>query len=249
MITKQKIQIYRSLKESQEIREQGIFMVEGVKTCLMAVEHYADKVETLLVDSSRYDIEVYKDFCHNYQNIEVVSINARDADLISSLKTSPGIMAICRVPAPFLFDSNAPKSIYLHEIVDPGNLGTIIRTAEWFGIDQILLSSKSVYQFHPKVVQASMGSIFKSKVVGVTNEELQNIMPQTISVAMDISGQKFESKSLIKANLVLFGSESHGLPPDILDWSKEVLKIENAKYSIAESLNVAITAGIICAQW
>jgi len=171
---------------------------------------------------------------------------------ISTLSSPSEVLAVVRIPEIELTSVNLANSqvIALDDIKDPGNLGTIIRNADWFGIKSIIVSPETVDEFNPKVVQSTMGSLFR---VHVYRTELPTLLlelkDQGAAVfSAEMSG---ETSSILESHggpgVLIIGSESHGV-------SKEVSSIADKKVSIsgmgnAESLNAAVATGILLYSW
>ena len=171
----------------------------------------------------------------------------KDAHTIKTTKTFPGIMAVVKIDTQSIdaFDLEKPI-ICLDGVQDPGNLGTIIRTADWFGIHNILLSEDCVDVYNDKVVRSTMGSLFNSVIVKSTHIVSDIVSLKTIQgyevVGLTLDGETDIQKQEKKA-VYIFGSESHGI-------RSAFDPIIDSRYTIAgsgsaESLNVAIAAGIM----
>ena len=146
------------------------------------------------------------------------------------------------------FTSNKPI-IILDKVSDPGNLGTIIRTADWFGVQNIILSEDSVDLYSPKVVRSTMGSIFHVKTIESTNivQSIAGLKKKGYNiVALDIKGDSVANFESIPKTAYIFGSESHGIRNTLLDLADKKITISGA--GKAESLNVAVSAGILMSQ-
>ena len=131
----------------------------------------------------------------------------------------------------------------LDTIQDPGNLGTIIRIADWFGIDQIVCSDDCAEVYNPKVVQATMGSIARVKVFYTDLEEWLSVQKEVPIYATTLEGQDIREMKKIQEGIIVVGNESKGISPG-------VLKLANTKITIsqkgkADSLNVAVATGIV----
>ena len=156
-------------------------------------------------------------------------------------------MAIIHYPEKKAPDFNllmGTNFLILDRMNDPGNLGTVLRTADWFGIQNIFCSQDTVDCYNPKVVQSSMGSVFRVNVHYLPLKELlTDLMKCKISVfAADMNGEKAHPSVFNKGGLLL-GSESHGIDPDL--FLSGVKKITIPKYGSAESLNVGVAGGIL----
>ena len=138
-------------------------------------------------------------------------------------------------------------------ISDPGNLGTIIRTADWFGIDEIFCSEGSVDPFNPKVIQSSMGSFSRVRVHQVDRNdflnELKQIAGRLPKIATVLNGDNIYTSDLPSPAMIFFGNESRGLSKEIIREADLKLTIPAIHQSGAESLNIGISTGIICAEF
>lgn len=179
---------------------------------------------------------------------EVISVTERQMASLSDTKTPQGVLA--RVPLP-ASDSNAPlnaneRCIYLHEIQDPGNLGTILRSLAWFGGFRLLLSPNSVDPFNSKAVRASMGAIFHLPVeLDVSLSQLQARFEKF--AYLDLNGKAITDKQFGNYSCYLFGNEARGVPAQALsDTNADAFTI--AGNGTIESLNLASAVGICAFQ-
>ena len=154
-------------------------------------------------------------------------------------------------------DSQGRKPLYLalDGVKDPGNLGTIIRIADWFGIDAIFASPGSVEVYNPKVVQATMGAIFRKQVIYT---DLAQVCEKFLAAGLPVYGTFLDGKNLYenlpadkKQGLIVMGSESFGISPQLeaLIDNKLLIPPYPADSQTSESLNVAIATAIICAEF
>ncbi len=135
-------------------------------------------------------------------------------------------------------------------INDPGNLGTILRTCDWFGVDAVLLGEGCVSLYNEKVLRATAGSIFHLKVFEDIDLKtvLSNLKSESFKlIATALNGTPLNSSSLKEKSILILGSEAHGVNPDILQHADEILNI--LRFGKAESLNVGIACGIFLAHW
>ena len=179
---------------------------------------------------------------------EVISVTERQMASLSDTKTPQGVLAIVPLPAS---DSNAPlnaneRCIYLHEIQDPGNLGTILRSLAWFGGFRLLLSPNSVDPFNSKAVRASMGAIFHLPVeLDVSLSQLQARFEKF--AYLDLNGKAITDKQFGNYSCYLFGNEARGVPAQALsDTNADAFTI--AGNGTIESLNLASAVGICAFQ-
>ncbi len=173
---------------------------------------------------------------------------------ISQLTSPPGILAVSRIPRSKQLPKDGFKklSLALDGINDPGNLGTIIRTAEWFGIRNIFCSPDTVEAYHPKVVQAAMGSLFRMNMHELPLAEVlqQAIKQDTTIYGAVLEGQNIYSQPLeIENALLLIGSESHGIRDYLLPFVKQKLTFPAYGRPAPESLNASVAAALMLAEF
>lgn len=234
MISKNKIKFIKSLGTKKGRDLEKLFVVEGEKSVRELILFY----EAII-----HSVYATKDFdAQEFQNIEEVAVD--ELKQISSLKTPNKVLAICHQ-----FDhklENEGFIIALDEIQDPGNLGTIIRLADWFKVDAIICSSNSVDVYNPKVIQAGMGSIFRTKIIYL---DLENYLKEThlpIYGAF-LEGENVYQKSLEKKGILLLGNEGNGISKNLENLVQH--KISIPKSGEAESLNVAIAGAVLLSEF
>lgn len=244
MITKNTIKLIQSLKQTKYRKEHQLFIVEGQKS-----------VEELL-HSSFETVGLYatERFIQDQQwddpRIEIA--NETQMEQMSGLDTPPGILAVVRIPQKKMEQlPQEPLSLVLDGINNPGNLGTIIRTAEWFGVKNIVCSEDCVEAWNPKVIQATMGSIFRVNVVNTDLDAFlqgQQSQDKAIYGAL-LQGESLFGKSQWKEGVLVIGSESHGIRKPLLPRITHPITIPRAEGSLTESLNASMATGIILAFW
>lgn len=225
------------------------FLVEGIKGVAEALQ-FAE-VKTLIVDINKETETAIVDLVYQAgeKNVDILTVGQKEFNKIKTTDTFPGIMAVVAMPASSFADISGPV-VCVDGISDPGNLGTIIRTADWFGVDHILLSPTCVDPYNEKVVRSSMGSLFHVQIHQSSDllEDLENLKQQKhyTVVGLSLDGEPLTTFLHNDRRCYVFGSESHGMSP-------ELEKILDARYTIsgkgkAESLNVAIAAGIVLSR-
>jgi TrmH family RNA methyltransferase len=224
-ISLQKIKWLRSLRNKKIRDDLSVFIVEGEKIVKELIEQFPEKI-LFILSSEELIVELG---LINFENAFVGS--GKDFEKVTSLISAPKIIAVASNLDKKEIQPNKPLLV-LDGIQDPGNLGTIIRTADWFGYDQIVCSENTVDLNNQKVIQASMGSIFRVNVV------YQNL-PTFLKDLNCISSSEIK--------VLVLGSEGKGI-------SNEVLPIISNPISItgngnAESLNVGIATGIFLHHW
>lgn len=243
MITKNTIKLVQSLKQQKFRKAHGLFVVEGRK---MVEELLSSPFETVyLFATERYQAE------HPLTDHRLETVTEVQLSQMSGQDTPPGFLAVAKIPSPAEIHDKG-MLLALDGIANPGNMGTIIRTAEWFGIDQIICSSDCVELWNPKVIQATMGSIFRMSVVYT---DLECLLSAEKSQGKAVYGALLEGENLFQKEgkwddgIIVIGSESHGIRSNILPHITHPITIPRAKGSVTESLNASMAAGIILAAF
>ena len=169
---------------------------------------------------------------------------------MSGQDTPPGILAVVRTPEQRALSTSARFILALDGIANPGNMGTMIRTAEWFGIHDIVCSHDCVEIWNPKVIQATMGSVFR---INVTEVDLPIFLAEQKQGEKAIYGALLEGENLFELKekpegIIVIGSESHGIRPEVLPYLNHPITIPRVDGSQTESLNASIAAAIIMAE-
>ncbi len=239
------------LHQKKYRREYGEYLIEGVKGVEEALAALAPIV-SLVVDGKRRD---EKDIAAviaavEKKDIPVEYCGRKDIGDIKTTNTFAGILAIVAMAEQDADDLDLTAPIVcLNRVSDPGNLGTIIRTADWFGVSNILLSEGTVDPYNEKVVRSTMGSMFRATIAESENiaETLKWLQKEHGYQLVGLNGESLAGlEQQQKKTVYVFGSESHGI-------DSEVEKMLDARYTIpgsgeAESLNVAIAAGIVLSR-
>jgi len=241
-ITHHQRQYLHSLQQKKYRYLHRQFLIEGIKPVSEALEASFPITNIFVSMSLSGNISWLREI--DRQIVSLVSDRAIKS--VSTLQHPEGIIAIANMPEDKNFNLflTAPF-IYLWEINDPGNLGTIFRTARWFGIRTVLLSPNSVDPFSPKVVRGSMGALFHINIfqnIGVA-ELIKQCSDLSIDLYAAIPGASPPRRSIDAVWGLILGSESHGLPEQIT--SAPVIPIGIPLYGSGESLNVSVSAGIL----
>ena len=241
MLTKNTIKQIASLRQQKFRKELGLFVVEGRK---MTEELLLSNFETV----GLYATEAFLTDYPNFTEAETVS----DVQMqqMSGQDTPPGILAVVRIPKQDEIKVSSRIVLALDGIANPGNMGTLIRTAEWFGIHDVVCSSDCVELWNPKVVQATMGSLFRMKV---WKTELPVFLQKAKNEGKAIYGALLEGENLFQMKgkpegIIVIGSESHGIRADVLPCITHPITIPRVGGSATESLNAAVAGGIIMAE-
>lgn len=236
-LTKNQLHELKSLHHKKGREEQGRYLVEGNKMVEEALDSSFVEIDCVLHTES-FDASTIS------SSIPLFHVSPTEMQRISTLKSPQEVIAVCRIPA-----FKSPKGnriLCLDGIQDPGNLGSMLRIADWFGISEVVLSKGSVDCYNPKTVQASMGSIFRTSV---QYTELDVFLKQT---NLPIYGAVLEGASIQDLvwppeGILVIGSESTGISPSVMPLLHNRITIP--RFGNAESLNAAIACGILCAKW
>ncbi|WP_188751672.1 TrmH family RNA methyltransferase [Parapedobacter defluvii] len=242
MLSKPQIRTITSLQHKKFRREHGLFVVEGAKS-VMEFLHADHSVKHIF-----YTSQAATKLIKIPQNIKSEEVSNDDLKRISSLKTPQGVLALIELPTyPPLTGEMLHDTFHLvlDDIQDPGNLGTIIRTADWFGFHRIICSTGSVDAYNPKVVQASMGSLARTQVY------YTDIAKLTRQASVPVFGAMLHGSSIYETDfghegLIVLGNEGKGVSDLVLSHIQQPVTIP--RIGRAESLNVAISAALFCAE-
>jgi TrmH family RNA methyltransferase len=172
-----------------------------------------------------------------------IKVSNKELERISHLSSSNKVLAVVKMPN-YEFQKYGDFVIALDTIQDPGNLGTIIRLCDWFGIREILCSKDCVDQYNSKVVQASMGSLSRVKLNYCDLKKVLNSMKEYSIISMEMEGEDIKELVDIDKKVIVLGNEGNGISSEILQLSNKKITIKKSKNSKAESLNVANACAI-----
>lgn len=251
MLSKNQIKLITSLQKKKYRDQHKLFVAEGNKL-----------VSDLLSAKIEAEFLIYT---NDWNELESLPSNAiittkiasetNQIKKISSLKTPPNVIGVFKFPNNQLNQENIKNglSLILDDVQDPGNLGTIIRIADWFGIKQIFCSPNTVDLYNSKVVQATMGAISS---VSVIYTPLKELILQYTSAGFPIYGTFLEGETIYNCKLqkkgfIVMGNEGKGVSKEIQDLVSQKLYIPDFPNgeSISESLNVAVATSIICSEF
>lgn len=230
-----------------------MFIAEGTKLVLELLDNGVD-ASMLCATTHWYNNHTIFSGAKVTDQLEVTE---KDLQKISTLKTPPEVLGVFNIPEhPFdIRDLSGKLSMVLDRINDPGNLGTIIRLADWFGIEHLICSPDSVDLYNPKTVQSTMGSIARVKV---SYRDLTDVL-KTASQQMGfniygsfLEGENLYTTELTREGVIVMGSESHGISPELHPFINRHIYIPAyppGKAPTAESLNVSMATGIICSEF
>ena len=242
-IGKEKLKIYKSLKLKKYRLKYNKFLVEGSKMINEIPSDQRDRIDQVLISEDKFLSEL-PPFLKRITNV----ITDREMKALSSMKNPPGILAViqnCALQDLTAEDTLSGRTIGLEAIGDPGNLGTIVRSAAWFGIKRILLIGECVDPFNSKVIQASMGSFWNVFFYRAQLSELNSNCG--IILTADMDGMDYRQYDWPEDFCLILGSESHGVSAELKDLAGQSLSIPRTQDTVTDSLNLSVTASILMA--
>ena len=233
---KSKTKYIQSLGQKKFREQEGVFVAEGPKLVKELLQHEAGVQE---IYALREWLDENKKFTNRIKTIEITETELKG---ISFMTTPQSVLALVKMPAINTIVTRGKIILALDTIQDPGNLGTIIRTADWFGVQHLICSKDCADVYNPKVVQATMGSIARVNVIySDISSWLQREKGRRIYAAV-LRGKDLR-KIKIREGIIIIGNESKGIHSEILGLANE--KITIPAIGKAESLNAAVATGII----
>lgn len=238
MLSKTKVKYIQSLGHKKRRDEEQVFIAEGPKI-----------VNELLKEPRVHALEIFalQDWLQQNSipaNIEHHMVTQEELEKITQLSTANKVLAIFQQPKVIAnIDTNNKWILLLDGIQDPGNLGTIIRIADWFGIKQIICSHECASIYNTKVIQSSMASIARVDVLVTDLLPWVKDHPSCNYYAAALDGDDLTAMDKLKEGVIMIGNESKGLNPELL--SKANTRITIPRLGNAESLNAAVATGII----
>lgn len=245
MISKNLIRYIQSLELKKNRTKEGVFVAEGPKVV-------ADLSETATPRRIIATEEWFRTSNTSIRTQDVV-VTGEELRKVSFLQHPQHVMGLFDIPCPEIDAGICSRSLCLalDRVQDPGNLGTIIRVADWFGISTILCSRDTADAFNPKVVQATMGSIAHVSIIYTDLSEFLGKLPEGTPVyGTSLNGKNIYTQKLTPAGIIVMGNEGSGISPQVMSQVNRTLLIpcfrEERK---ADSLNVAVATAVTCAEF
>jgi len=245
MISKNKIKFIRSLEKKKFRNESSCFLAEGNKLVADILPFF--ECECLIAKTSWLAMQ------GDVRAKELIVAEEDDIEKVSLLKTPQDVLAVFRQPD-YVLDKEALRNeltLVLDGIQDPGNLGTIIRLADWFGIRRVICSQDTADVYNPKTVQATMGAIARVQVFYVPLSEWLNDTADIPVYGAFLEGNNIYTEMLSSSGLIVMGNEGNGISPPIEKRITQKLYIPNypPEAESTESLNVAAATAIVCSEF
>lgn len=244
-LSKNKIKYIRSLEQKKIRKEEKVFLAEGPKLVGDLLGHFRCRFLAATSEWLSGHAIIHAD--------EVAEASQEELSRASLQKTPQQVLAVFEQPQ-LLPDKKCIKEslcLGLDNIQDPGNLGTIIRLADWFGIEHIFCSTDTVDLYNPKTIQATMGAIARVKVYYCHLNELINESTDVPVYGTFLNGENMYTQRLSQNGLIIMGNEGNGISPEIEKLINKRLYIPNypQERNTSESLNVAIATAVVCAEF
>jgi TrmH family RNA methyltransferase len=236
MLSKNQIKLITSLKQKKHRKQHGFFVVEGIKTIKELLQSHF-RLQYL------YTVESF-----NIDATNEVLISKDDLNRISFLKTPNKSLALFKIPTATIIDESK-LIVALDDVRDPGNLGTIIRLCDWFGVKDLVCSIGTVDCYNPKVIQATMGSIAR---VNVVYKDLPDFLNQAKAIKFGafMDGENIYNKNLPNSGILVLGNEANGVSKSIENLIDKKIAIPRfGEFQKTESLNVATATAILLSEF
>ena len=247
MLSKKEIKLINSLKVRKYRKKYGLFLAEGKKIVLDFINSGLIP-KTIIIDKKISEFDIYKN------SSELIHAQSSEISKISNLKTPADVLAVFEIKneTPEIQKISNNLVLFCDDIQNPGNFGTIIRTANWFGIKNILCTNETVDVYNPKVIQSTMGAISGIHVFYIDPDEIFPDLKKNLTIyGTFLTGKNLYETELSSKGVIVIGNEGNGI-------SKKVKKYIDVKINIpsfainnksVESLNASVAAAIVCAEF
>ena len=248
MITQSEIKYLNSLAQRKFRQKYNKFIAEGHKICaeLLTADTYTiDKIycsNEWLQSNSRV--------LHRFKSM-ITEVSEREMAKISQLKTANAALMVLHTSQ---HDFGAvpigtEPVLYLDDVQDPGNVGTIIRIADWYGIRHVVRSVGTADFYNPKVVQSTMASFANVRLYSASYDSVREQLPTHVSVGAILGGEPISKLVWPVAPLIIMGNESKGITPATLSQLEKKIMLPGSEGRLADSLNVGIATALMCQHW
>ena len=245
MISKNQIKYIRQLEQKKFRKRENCFVAEGPKVVGDLMRQYQPK--------AIFATEEWIKRVESYDNSKLTTVSPDELRRISFLQTPQQVLALFPIPEHTSYLSPLTSHLYLalDSVQDPGNLGTIIRIADWFGIDTIYCSEDTADAYNPKVVQATMGSLAHVHIIYTNLLQLFDALPKDYPIyGTLLDGDNIYQQPLTEHGIIVMGNEGNGISEAVRQCVNHRLLIPNFHQGdSAESLNVAIATAITCSEF
>ncbi len=243
-LSKNELKHFRSLHQKKYRSKHKLFLAEGIKIVSELLES-TYHIHQLIITQ-----EYEHRFCKSDSTLCRMA-TAAQMKTLSQLSSPPGVIAVVNIPEIHFHENLLGKTtLVLDNLIDPGNLGTIIRTADWFGIQNLICSPDTVELYNPKTIQATMGSFTRVNVYQLPLEQtLASLKNRFLVLALDMHGTPIHQIDSNKPKLIITGSESAGVSPELKHLTDKYISIPSHypnQNKGPESLNASVATAIAC---
>lgn len=252
MITKSQITTIKSLKEKNNRTQLSLFVAEGEKMFdeILNSEFFVKQLFFVSSEITKSTLQKINTLSKK-NSCEIFEVSSSEMSRITYLKSSTPILMCVEIPKYDFYYKEGSLILALDNVQDPGNMGTIIRIADWFGISDVICSPTSADVYNPKVIQATMGAITRVRVHYLPlKETLMKLRVPVYGTFLD--GENIYNKKLsMKSGVIVMGNEGNGISDEIASLVGERLFIPPFPLGAqtSESLNVAVATSIICSEF
>lgn len=244
MLSKNKVKYIQSLSIKKYRDRNQVFVAEGEKLIGELLPFF--RPEIMIVDPNNSQLKA------SNNNVEYIEASLKEIQKISNLSTArPAIAVFQKKSVTLDYDEiNQSLSLVLDGIQDPGNLGTILRIADWFGLKNVICSDDTVDVYNPKVVQATMGALARVNVHYLSLNDFFNKVEVPVYGTF-LEGDNIYTSPLSETGVIVMGNEGNGIRPDVSSFITKKLLIPSypADAQNVESLNVSVATSVICAEF
>lgn len=240
MLVKSQVKYIQSLSQKKVRDEEGLFVAEGPRLINELLTAGNAPLRQLFATAAWSN--AHPDAAQKHRE-SLVEVTESELERISFLNTPNEVLGLFEKPL-FEEDRQSPLILMLDTIQDPGNLGTIVRSADWFGITTIICSEDSADVFNPKVVQSTMGSIYRVQVIHTDLEQYLDQHPDLPLYVAVLEGKPIHEVPKPEKGILLIGNEARGVRPALLA-RKNRIAVTIPRIGEAESLNAAVATGIL----
>lgn len=247
MLSKNDIKYYSSLLQKKERKEENKFIIDGKR---IVEEGLKSNYECELVIVSNTFSEDYSEYVSSLlKNFNTEIVNNKDFEKLSDTQNPQGIAAVFKIPGEQDVNLKTGLAAAMEDISDPGNAGTILRNCDWFGVKEVLLGEHCVELYNPKVLRASMGSVFHLQIYRLEDniKSLDELRQNGYKLlCADINGENIFNFNSFGNSIITFCNEAFGPSPELMNIIDH--KVTIPKLGEAESLNVACASAVILAE-
>ena len=241
-LSKSKLKALCAYRQTKVCEEENVFVIEGEKSVMEAIVAGVDikricaKVEWLEQNMERLP-----------RGAETLEVTEEELERLSSMRQPNKVWMTASRELPDIGLTDNGLVLALDRLQDPGNMGTLVRTADWFGVRRIVCSRDTVSRYNPKVVQSSMGSLFRVKVEYVDLAEWLGVCGMPVYGAT-LDGEDVRKATLDRPAVLVIGNEGRGISPEVSEHVSHKVKIPNTG-GTCESLNAAVATAVLISQW